>query len=85
MNQFKLVYEGHQVPAGRAYGFGEGANGELGFYCVSNGSGRPSRIKVRPPCFPLFGGFAELAKGGMVSDAVAALGSMNIIAGELDR
>ena len=85
MNQFKLVSEGHQVPAGRAYGFGEGANGELGFYCVSDGSGRPFRIKVRPPCFSLFGGFAELAQGGMISDAIAALGSMNIIAGELDR
>ena len=54
MNQFKLVYEGIQVPAGEAYGFGEGANGELGFFAVSDGSGRPYRLKVRPPCFPIF-------------------------------
>ena len=85
MNQFKLVYEGIQVPAGRAYGFGEGANGELGFYCVSDGSGRPERIKVRPPCFPIFSAFTGIARGGMISDAIASLGSLNIIAGELDR
>lgn len=85
MNQFKLVSEGIQVPAGTAYGFGEGANGELGFYCVSDGSGRPHRMKVRPPCFPIFGAFPQLAQGGMISDAIATLGSLNIIAGELDR
>jgi NADH-quinone oxidoreductase subunit C/D len=85
MNQFKLVYEGIQVPAGRGYGFGEGANGELGFYCVSDGSGHPYRIKVRPPCFPIFSSYAELVRGGMIPDAIAILGSLNIIAGELDR
>ena len=85
MNQFKLIYEGIQVPAGTAYGFGEGGNGELGFYCVSDGGGYPYRIKVRPPCFPIFGGFSHMIKGGMVSDAIATLGSLNIIAGELDR
>jgi NADH:ubiquinone oxidoreductase subunit D len=85
MNQFKLVYEGIQVPAGRAYGFGEGANGELGFYCVSDGTGFPYRIKVRPPCFPIFSSYAEVIRGGMIADAIATLGSLNIIAGELDR
>jgi len=85
MNQFKLVYEGIQVPAGEAYGFGEGANGELGYFCISDGSGHPYRMKVRPPCFPIFSSFASLIPGGMISDAVAALGSLNIIAGELDR
>jgi len=85
MNQFKLVYEGVQVPAGEAYGFGEGANGELGFFCVSDGSGFPYRIKVRPPCFPIFSSYAELIVGSMIPDAVASLGSLNIIAGELDR
>jgi NADH-quinone oxidoreductase subunit C/D len=85
MNQFKLVFEGIQVPAGRAYGFGEGGNGELGFYCVSDGTGRPYRMKVRPPCFPVFGSYNDLVRGGMVADAIATLGSLNIIAGELDR
>ena len=85
MNQFKLVSEGIQVPAGEAYGFGEGANGELGFYCISDGTGYPYRMKVRPPCFPIFASYAFLAQGGMIPDAIATLGSLNIIAGELDR
>ncbi len=85
MNQFKLIYEGIQVPAGEAYGFGEGGNGELGFFCVSNGTGRPWRVKVRPPCFPIFSSYSRLIEGGMIPDAIAILGSLNIIAGELDR
>ncbi|MDO9171729.1 MAG: NADH-quinone oxidoreductase subunit D [bacterium] len=85
MNQFKLIMEGARVPAGEAYGFGEGGNGELGFYCVSDGGGRPYRVKVRPPCFPIFSAFGEMVKGLMIPDAVAILGSINIIAGELDR
>jgi len=85
MNHFKLIYEGIQVPAGQAYGFGEGANGELGFFCVSDGSGHPYRLKVRPPCFPIFSSYPFLTEGGMIADAIATLGSLNIIAGELDR
>jgi len=85
MNQFKLIMEGIKVPAGEAYGFGEGGNGELGFYCVSDGSGRPYRVKVRPPCFSIFSAYSEMIKGLMIPDAVAILGSINIIAGELDR
>lgn len=85
MNQFKLIYEGIRVPAGEAYGFGEGANGELGFYAVADGSGRPWRLKVRPPCFPIFSSYTRLIEGLMIPDAIAILGSLNIIAGELDR
>jgi NADH-quinone oxidoreductase subunit C/D len=85
MNHFKLVFEGIHVPKGEGYGFIEGANGELGFYIVSDGSGRPYRIKVRPPCFPIFSSFNHLVQGGMVADAIAILGGLNIIAGELDR
>jgi NADH-quinone oxidoreductase subunit C/D len=85
MNHFKLVFEGIHVPAGEAYGFTEGGNGELGFYIVSDGSGRPYRIKVRPPCFPIFSSFNTLIEGAMVADAIAVLGGLNIIAGELDR
>ena len=85
MNQFKLVFEGVKVPKGEAYGYGEGANGELGFHCWSDGSGRPYRMKVRPPCFPIFSSFSTLVEGGMIPDAIAVLGSINIIAGELDR
>jgi len=82
---FKLVFEGIKVPAGDIYSYTEGANGELGYSIVSDGSGSPYRIKVRPPCFPLFAAFEKMVPGGMISDAVATLGMLNIIAGELDR
>ena len=82
---FKWVMEGMKVPAGERYGYTEGANGELGYYVVSDGGGKPYRIKVRPPCFAIFQAYPEMLKGQMIPDAVAILGSMNIIAGELDR
>jgi NADH:ubiquinone oxidoreductase subunit D len=82
---FKLIMDGIQVPPGERYGFVEGANGELGFYCVSDGSGKPYRIKVRPPCFPIFSTFPDLMRGHTVSDAIATLGGLNVIAGELER
>lgn len=82
---FKLVFDGIHVPAGNAYGFTEGANGELGYYIVSDGGGQPYRVKVRPPCFAIFQAFPHLIEGHMVSDLIAIMGSLNIIAGELDR
>jgi NADH:ubiquinone oxidoreductase subunit D len=82
---FKLIYEGIKVPAGDAYSFTEGANGELGYYVVSDGSGKPYRIKVRPPCFAIYQAYPHILEGHMVPDAIAILGSLNIIAGELDR
>ena len=82
---FKLIMDGIQVPPGERYGFVEGANGELGFYCISDGSGKPYRIKVRPPCFPIFSTFPTLMRGHTVSDAIATLGGLNVIAGELER
>jgi NADH-quinone oxidoreductase subunit C/D len=85
MNQFMHVIHGVKVPAGEVYGASEGANGELGFYVVSDGSGIPYRVKCRPPCFAIFQAFPSLVEGSMISDAVAALSSLNIIAGELDR
>ena len=80
-----MVFEGVNIPAGEIYDATEAANGELGFYVVSDGSGRPYRVKVRPPCFYIFSSFSELIEGQMIADAVATLGSLNIIAGELDR
>ena len=82
---FKLIMEGLKVPAGDSYGFTEGANGELGYYIVSDGGGTPYRIKVRPPCFAVFQAFPHLLEGHMVADTVAFMSSLNIIAGELDR
>jgi NADH-quinone oxidoreductase subunit C/D len=82
---FKLTMEGIRAPAGERYDWIEGANGELGFYAVSDGRGGPYRLKVRPPCFPNMAAFEHIVVGGTVSDAIATLGTLNIIAGELDR
>ncbi len=85
IRHFKLVYDGIQVPAGDAYSFTEGANGELGYYLVSDGTGYPYRVKVRPPCFSIFQAYPHILEGHMIADAIAIMSSLNIIAGELDR
>ena len=86
INQFKLVYEGVRPPAGEFYHSSEAANGELGFLIVSDGGTNPYKIKVRPPCFTQWAAYADMVKGYTVADAMGAcLGSINIIAGELDR
>ncbi len=85
MNHFKLIYEGVKPPPGEVYSATEAANGELGFYIVSDGGTNPYRVKCRPPCFPLYAAYPFLIKGRMIADAIAILGSINIIAGELDR
>jgi NADH-quinone oxidoreductase subunit C/D len=85
MNHFKLIYEGILPPAGEVYGYTEAANGELGFYIVSDGAKHPWRVKVRPPCFNIYQAFPEMIKGSMLADAVAIIGGLNVIAGELDR
>jgi len=85
MAQFKLVMEGFAPPAGEVYSYTEAANGELGFYIVSDGGPKPYRIKVRPPCYAVYQAYPQLVKGHLVADAVAIMGSLNIIAGELDR
>ncbi len=87
MNHFKLIMDGHGIrpPAGEAYMPVEGGNGELGFYVVSDGSGIPARVRVRAPCFALVAGLSHLIRGHMVADVVPIFGSINMIAGELDR
>jgi NADH-quinone oxidoreductase subunit C/D len=85
MNHFKLVYEGILPPPGEVYGYTEGANGELGFYIVSDGQKCPWRVKVRPPCYNIYQAFPHMIRGAMIADAVATIGGLNVIAGELDR
>ncbi len=85
MQHFKLVMHGIKPPAGEIYSYTEAANGELGFYIVSDGSSNPYRLKVRPPCFTLYQAYPQLITGGMIADAVVILGGLNIIAGEIDR
>ncbi len=82
---FEKVMFGLKVPKGEHYGFIEGANGELGYYIVSDGSTKPYRVRVRPPCFAIYQAFPKMMIGSLIADAVAVLGSLNIIAGELDR
>jgi NADH-quinone oxidoreductase subunit D len=85
MAQFKLVIEGIKVPPGEIYFAGEGANGEVGFYLVSDGSGRPYRVRVRPPCFYSMAAVEHMAKGHAIADLVAIFGMVNMIGGECDR
>lgn len=85
MNQFKLVIDGVQVPKGEYYGSMEAANGELGFFIVSDGSGTPYKVKVRPPSFYHMAAYPKLIENYQVADAIMTLGSLNIIAGEMDR
>ncbi len=87
MNHFKLImdYHGIRPPVGDTYHAVEGANGELGFYVVSDGKDRPYRVRVRPPCFFAMAGLHKMLEGYMVADIVPTFGSINMIAGELDR
>lgn len=85
MNHFMLVMKGIDNKPLEIYDAVEAANGELGFYLISDGSACPYRLKVRPPCFPIYQSFPERIKGVQVADVIAILGSMNVIAGELDR
>jgi NADH-quinone oxidoreductase subunit C/D len=85
INQFMLNIEGVKVPKMERYDAIEAPNGELGFYIVSDGSGTPYKVKVRPPSFVHMSAFPDMIEGGMIADAIVTLGSLNIIAGEMDR
>ncbi|MCA9585960.1 MAG: NADH-quinone oxidoreductase subunit D [Myxococcales bacterium] len=85
IQHFKLVMEGAKVPKGEVYSYTEGGNGELGFYLVSDGTGTPHRVRIRPPCFQITGGLQSLIVGGMLSDIVPTFGSLNMIGGECDH
>ncbi len=87
MNHFKLVMYGHGIrpPVGEVYFPVEGANGELGFYIVSDGRDHPWRVRVHPPCFPIMGALHKVLIGDSMADLVPTFGSVNMIAGELDR
>jgi NADH-quinone oxidoreductase subunit D len=85
IQHFKLVMEGAKVPAGECYSYTEGGNGELGYYLVSDGSGTPWRVRIRPPCFAVVAGLEKLITGRMLSDIVPTFGSLNMIGGECDH
>ncbi|GAA4032461.1 MAG: NADH-quinone oxidoreductase subunit D [Flavobacterium sp.] len=81
---FKIVMGEVPVPVDEIYHAVEGGNGELGFYLISDGSRTPYRLKFRRPCYIYYQAYTEMIKGGMLSDAIVILSSLNVIAGELD-
>jgi NADH-quinone oxidoreductase subunit D len=85
INHFKLIMEGPRVPAGECYVAHEAANGELGFYIVSDGSGTPYKVHVRAPSFVHMGGAHRMLEGYQLADIVPTFGSINMIGGECDR
>ena len=85
IQHFKLIMEGAKIPPGEVYSYTEGGNGELGYYLVSDGSGTPYRVRIRPPCFQITGGLSKLLEGRMLSDIVPTFGSLNMIGGECDH
>lgn len=85
MNHFMLVIKGLRPPVGEVYDATEAANGELGFYLVSDNSAKPYRLKCRAPSFSIYQSLPKQITGGQVADVIAILGSQNVIAGELER
>lgn len=81
---FKIVMGETDIPKGEVYNAVEGGNGELGFYLISDGGRTPFRLHFRRPCFIYYQAYTEITKGGMLSDAVITMSSMNLIAGEMD-
>lgn len=81
---FKIVMGETEIPAGEVYNAVEGGNGELGYYLISDGGRTPYRLHFRRPCFIYYQIFPEIIKGGLLSDAILTMSSLNLIAGELD-
>ena len=85
IHHFKLFTEGMHVPEGEVYAAVEHPKGEFGIYLVSDGANKPYRLKIRAPGFPHLAAMDELAKGHMIADVVAIIGTMDIVFGEIDR
>ena len=85
IHHFKLFTEGMHVPAGEAYAAVEHPKGEFGIYLVSDGANNPYRLKIRAPGFPHLAALDEMARGHMIADVVAIIGTQDIVFGEIDR
>jgi NADH-quinone oxidoreductase subunit D len=81
---FKIIMGEVEMPKGEVYHAVEGGNGELGFYLISDGGRTPFRLHFRRPCFIYYQAYPELVTGGMLSDAIVTMSSLNLIAGEMD-
>lgn len=85
IGHFKIAEEGFRPPCGEVYASIESSKGELGFYVVSDGTNKPFRMRIRPPSFVNLGALPRMIEGQMVADVVAAIGSIDIVLGEIDR
>ena len=85
IHHFKLFTEGMHVPAGEAYAAVEHPKGEFGIYLVSDGANKPYRVKIRAPGYAHLAAHDEMARGHMIADAVAIIGTQDIVFGEIDR
>ncbi|MDR3554628.1 MAG: NADH dehydrogenase (quinone) subunit D [Syntrophobacteraceae bacterium] len=85
IRRFMINSKGTPVPGGELYSAVEGAKGELGFYLVGDGSEHPYRLKIRSSCFYLASALPRLLVGHMVADAIAIIGSLDVVLGEIDR
>jgi len=85
IRHFKIMSDGIKPPKGEAFVSIESSKGELGFYIVSDGSERPYRVRIRPPSFLNLGSISKMIKGSLVADVVAAIGSADIVLGEIDK
>jgi NADH-quinone oxidoreductase subunit D len=85
IHHFKLYSEGMHVPAGEAYAAVEHPKGEFGIYLISDNANKPYRLKIRAPGFAHLSAFDEMARGHMIADAVAIIGTQDIVFGEIDR
>ena len=85
IHHFKLFTEGMHVPEGECYAAVEHSKGEFGVYLVSDGANKPYRLKLRAPGFSHLAGLDEMSRGHMIADAVAVIGTMDIVFGEIDR
>jgi NADH-quinone oxidoreductase subunit D len=85
IHHFKLFTEGFHVPEGQAYAAVEHPKGEFGIYLVSDGANKPYRLKIRAPGYAHLATLDEMARGHMLADAVAIIGTMDIVFGEIDR
>jgi NADH-quinone oxidoreductase subunit D len=85
IHHFKLYTEGYRPPAGEVFVRTESPKGELGFYMVSDGTAKPYRMHVRAPSFANLEALPLMIEGSLLSDVVAAIGSIDIVLGEVDR
>jgi NADH-quinone oxidoreductase subunit D len=85
IRHFKLMSSGFTPPEGEVYMSVEATKGELGYYLVSDGSEKPLRFRVRPPCFVNLASLEDMVRGRMVADVISVIGSLDIVLGEIDR